>query len=432
MKRTIITILAILLLFSSGVSPAWAATDSLSYEKFERQLDDAISEPTPTPDLSALYDNMKKGAPGSNISYWDSYQPSVAPKESFWDSYQPSTAQKDSYWDGYQSSTDSASKGSYWDTYQTPAPTRKFTKFITTNTGYVAIRSNGTVYVDADDVWGARTWTDIVDIKWSWKGTMGLKSDGTVVYEGASDAMMDAVKSWKNVVAIECRSDYLYGLRSDGTVYSVSEDGEIHPTVSKWKNVRYITSSLCSAGEAVIGIGKNNSVLHPSNYLEKDQWNGENKNIVAIDSSGWLNLALKADGTVICSGEDRHLVEEQISTWRNIKQVCAGDSMALGLTRDGKVLVAGKLSWLKDIAKWENITKLYVAKDNKLVAGIKNDGSLIVANSPADDAADGKYEIYRRYSDNKVVEVGAITNYGEVHKLIGFEEDGEFFIWELD
>ena len=257
--------------------------------------------------------------------------------------------------------------------------------------------------------------------------------DGTVVYIGASDAMISAVKAWKNVIAIECRSNYLYGLRSDGTVYSVSEDGEVHPTVSKWENVRYITSYVCGSGEAVLGISKDNVVLHPylSNYLEKDQWNGENKNIVAIDSSGWLNLALKADGTVICSGEDRRLVEDEISMWRNIKQVCAGDSMALGLKEDGTVVTAGYLPWLKELENWYGIEELYLANENNLVAGIKSDGSLIVAKKPEDYNGDDNYKILGRHSNNKVTEVGYIHNHGNSSKLIGFEEDGAFFIWEL-
>ena len=333
--------------------------------------------------------------------------------------------------------------GEYLDYYQpvasTPQPSRRFTKFITTNSGFFAIKPDGTVYTsNLEGEFGNYTlseveaWTDIVDIKWAWNGVMGLKTDGTVVYSGGA-AMADAVRKWREVTAIECRSDCLYGLCADGTVYSVSEEGASHPEVDKWRGVSYITSYVCGSGEAPMAISEDGVVLHPylSNYLEQYWWSGTNENIVSIDSSGWLNLAIKEDGTVICSGEDRPLVEDEISTWRDMKQVCAGDCMALGLRRDGTVAVAGDLPWLKELESWDGIDELYLADENKLVAGIKQDGSLIVAKEPENYNGSGNYDTLGKSGSGSIAQLGYIHNFGEDSKLIGITENGEFFVWDI-
>ena len=66
----------------------------------------------------------------------------------------------------------------------------------------VGLRSDGTVVVAGDNVWGECNvdgWTDIVAVAAGWGHTVGLRSDGTVVATGWNDAGQCDVSDWKNI-----------------------------------------------------------------------------------------------------------------------------------------------------------------------------------------------------------------------------------------
>ena len=53
-------------------------------------------------------------------------------------------------------------------------------------------------------------------------------------------------------------------------------------------------------------------------------------------------IGLRENGTVLACGEDGS-GQCKVSDWRNITTVYAGDSLSLGLDRDGNVLLAGRI-----------------------------------------------------------------------------------------
>ena len=66
----------------------------------------------------------------------------------------------------------------------------------------MGLRSDGTVVVAGDNVWGECNvdgWTDIVAVAAGWGHTVGLRSDGTVVATGWNDAGQCDVSDWKNI-----------------------------------------------------------------------------------------------------------------------------------------------------------------------------------------------------------------------------------------
>ena len=67
-------------------------------------------------------------------------------------------------------------------------------------------------------------WTDVVSVSIADFAFMGLKSDGSVVYAGYTNADADydraACEEWEDVIAISMGDSYAMGLKSDGSVLS--------------------------------------------------------------------------------------------------------------------------------------------------------------------------------------------------------------------
>ena len=67
--------------------------------------------------------------------------------------------------------------------------------------------------------------------------------------------------------------------------------------------------------------------------------------------------------------------------WRNVVAVAAEDMYAVGLTRDGRVLLAGEGGWLdrgrSKAAEWTNITA--IAAGHGAIAAVDANGRLHIA-----------------------------------------------------
>ena len=91
--------------------------------------------------------------------------------------------------------------------------TRDGTLFVWMEDGTVEV--SGYDYSWSDEI---ERWTDIVDIKATWTGAIGLKADGTVVAVGSNNNNQFNVASWRDIVQIEATSKHSFGLKRDGTV----------------------------------------------------------------------------------------------------------------------------------------------------------------------------------------------------------------------
>lgn len=109
-----------------------------------------------------------------------------------------------------------------------------------------AVKKDGTVIIGIPDYYyedkgnivpDVSGWSDIVDVEVSLYLLVGLKSDGTVVFEriDKSGSSKIDVSSWKNIIAISANCDRIVGLTSDGKVLSTStEDTQL----SDWDNIK--------------------------------------------------------------------------------------------------------------------------------------------------------------------------------------------------
>ena len=259
-----------------------------------------------------------------------------------------------------------------------------------------AISGDGSVYLAAEGEYSQQMmiesilgWDNIDAISGNYYVAAGLRRDGTVVSN--REEQRQELAGWQGVTQIVTAYDHVIGLRADGTVLSSGHDWmddgpgtdscitNGHYDFSKWLNVKKLVSGGCAAGWIVLGLCSNGTVVDTTqSYLgeqpEEYDWSGEARNVVDVVSSGWLHVALKADGTVICKGIDAWMRRDALSQWRDIIQVViVGESTVVGLKRDGTVVSTNEEQALDAAAGWHDINVLYGSEE--YLVGLRADGT---------------------------------------------------------
>ena len=78
------------------------------------------------------------------------------------------------------------------------------------------------------------------------------------------------------------------------------------------------------------------------------------REVVAVSAGEWHSLGLRADGTVVATG-DNGKGQCAVSSWQDVVAISAGDTYSLGLRADGTMLVAGEFSQRDQVLTWRNI-----------------------------------------------------------------------------
>ncbi|HIR28703.1 MAG TPA: hypothetical protein IAB84_12110, partial [Candidatus Choladousia intestinigallinarum] len=214
-----------------------------------------------------------------------------------------------------------------------------------------AVTDEGKIVVASNDEerWSqVREWTDIVkmaEINYSTyggRGTVGLKTDGTLAVSGIG-SWKDEVGQWEDIVDIAAGSGFLLGLKRDGTVQweGALEDAD---SVSEWTDV--IKISACEDYAA----------------------------------------GIKADGTAVVSGNCPFADQLQTETWNNLKDIVVDEDMIAGIKSDGTVCVAVEESLGEyDLSEWKDVVKIAVGDAEisglqfTAIFGLQSEGSVLLA-----------------------------------------------------
>lgn len=257
---------------------------------------------------------------------------------------------------------------------------------------------NGKVYFAGDDYYSWKSeldsWNDIVSISVKGNFLVGLKDDGTVVTAGQIPGYYVGTKTWSDIIAISTGQQHIIGLKSDGTVVAQGYNGDGQVNIDNWHDIVDIatgwrhTVGLDSNGDIYItgyGSEKQLKVI----LDQKDDW----KDIIAIDAGGGSSgdignipytVALRKDGTVISTltGE----IADNISGWKNIIAISAGDSHIVGLKADGTVVTTQQGQSAEEISGWTDIVA--VSAGYGFTLGLKVDGSVVAVGYNHDGQID--------------------------------------------
>jgi|GEM_PF-1459392 len=179
---------------------------------------------------------------------------------------------------------------------------------------------------------------------------IALKSDGTVL----TNMDESEHKNWSEIVQVAALDRGFVGLKEDGTVVFSDRLGDL------------------------------NKKLTP-------EW----EDVIQISTTNSFNIAaLKSDGTVVSNNKE---LNDMVSDWGGIVQVCAGEDFVLGLKEDGTVVMSGTVrtrkEFIEDMAaieaimsEWTDIVALSYSdttysthpyRRGPYVVGLKSDGTVV-------------------------------------------------------
>lgn len=238
--------------------------------------------------------------------------------------------------------------------------------FIDSNTTF-GIQSDGTVLSAGDKevvsrVQGKDTLLDIV------KGR-GLQSDGTVcsLYGyGYIQSVEQEITTAQQVKQIAASGNCFLTLRENGTVVVTGHPNYKVTYVNGWQNLKFISGKYGITREGTL-VGSTS--LYP-------------RNIVSCHEGTAGFAAVREDGTVYfefpyyLSGDT---AQYDVSSWKTITQAVVGSNFVLGLKADGTVLCVGENGDVQaEVSQWRNVKKLYVDPDRGLtVIGVTHTNTLL-------------------------------------------------------
>ena len=263
----------------------------------------------------------------------------------------------------------------------------------------LGLKSDGTVVTASSmpdhgfpDVDG---WTQIVDIRSGGDYTVGLRSDGTVVAAGDNTYGQCDVADWNGVVAIDTSDSYTVGLRYDGTVVAAGclgwKGADVRPYVSDCTDIAAVeTARYAIIGRKTDGTmvcqGPDGSWVEA--VLEESGWT----DVQEICLANTLLLVLKTDGTVTAVGTTNSMGTVEIenaygrlnvSEWTDIVAVSGDDFYSVGLKADGTVVTAGLNRHGRcHVTDWTDIAAVWADYDFTL--GLKSDGTFVLAGQVID------------------------------------------------
>lgn len=124
------------------------------------------------------------------------------------------------------------------------------------------------------------------------------------------------------------------------------------------------------------------------------------------------SAAVKKDGTVVTTGYNEN-GQSEVSEWKDIVSISCKGIVTIGLTRDGKAVVATNASNI-DVSSWDNLVS--VSAGERYVVGLKDDGTLC---GDGHDMGDGQLA-FADWTDIKAIATGwrhtvGLDNAGNVH-----------------
>lgn len=218
-----------------------------------------------------------------------------------------------------------------------------------------ALKTDGTVCVEFADSPNSNpnldvsSWHNIKKISAGGSMLVGLREDGTVIVTGDSENQ-SSVSTWENIVDISTSGVHTVGVTDDGrVVYAGLYNYEGEPEYyAGWEDVKSVNAVVCSACTITLGFSSDGTLLN------------DGRRYIDAASSGWLSVGIRNDGSVYFWGTDAEVLQPEMVLWKDIKQVCPGDTGAVGLQSNGQLVFAGCGRRFLEAASWTDIDQIYL------------------------------------------------------------------------
>jgi hypothetical protein len=166
-----------------------------------------------------------------------------------------------------------------------------------------------------------------------------------------------------------------------------------------------------------------------SSFADITSW----KDIIQIAAGDEHAVGLKKDGTVVAVGTLGNVSggKLNVSSWKDIVQVATGEHFTIGLKKNGSVIAVRDKDWGKlNIGTWKDIIQVAVGDD--YAVGLKKDGTVIAAASEGAERTvwklpDGQ-QVELPLADTSYLNVGSWKNIVQVatgqYHTVGLKRNG--------
>lgn len=212
----------------------------------------------------------------------------------------------------------------------------------------VVLSTNGMVQAEGDNDYGQCTVKDLKDIVFVAAGpqcTLAVDRRGHVHVRGAC-ACRSQVERWEEIQSVACGSYHVVGLRKDGQVQFAG--GPLAPAVfrSAAPPMAFPVTAVAAATDCALLLHKNSMVTFVGRPGDPRSGAGKWEEIQAVAVDGQYAVGLTRDGRVLLAGEHCPLLSMgrvQAEGWIDMAAVACGGSCIGGITRSGKLLLAGSM-----------------------------------------------------------------------------------------
>lgn len=210
--------------------------------------------------------------------------------------------------------------------------------------------------------------------------TVMLRSDGTVTAYGVTDDGQCNLGDLTGIKYVYAGANCTYAIDSAGKVI-VKGFSPVEDIVSTWENMVKIVGNK----GRIVGLSKD-GVVKIADDMQSVEMSATDA--VDIDTTYNFSVWLKKDGTVGCFGKASD-ARNGVTNWENIIAIGVENNYAIGVLKDGAIVLAGKSPEGFDLGRnsagdWKNVVS--VACSNSAMMGIFSDGSVkIVGNAENKD-----------------------------------------------
>lgn len=208
-----------------------------------------------------------------------------------------------------------------------------------------------------------------------------LKSDQTIYAEGSNTDGQCDLKDLTGIRGIYAGANCTYAINSQGKVI-IRGYSPVAQAVSAWRNIRKIVGNK----GRVVGLTKQNTIVIADD-IQTASTNAQN--VVDVDTTYNFTIWLHKDGTVgcLCKASDPRA---DAAKWKDIVAVGVENNYAVGLKKDGSVVVAGKTipgidMGRSEVAAWTNVVSIVCS--NSGIMGVLADGTVEIVGNVENRAA---------------------------------------------
>ena len=246
---------------------------------------------------------------------------------------------------------------------------------------------------------------------WSTNTLIAVTQDGAILYDSVSEdaaQLLAKTSSWKNVVSVTATGREILGLTRDGSLYALSMRAGDEPSypADEWSRIVKLAAFAYAdtvKGRVTAALKADGTVVCSGIALgDAAEWT----DVVDIACAKGLLLGLRRDGTVVAAGVGAEGATE-VDGWTGIAAIRAFEGLAVGIGADGSLHAAGRAQLTEKLAGYANV---------KDVVG-RTDFVLLLDDGTVRATDDGKARTVARWTDLKSIRLTG-------SRVAGLKNDG--------